>query len=180
MAAKRALRYLAGSIDVGITYGGPTATTVEELGPVWSDANWVTVGESRATSGYVLKMNGGPVVWGSKRQAVHALSTAEAEFYAMGGAVVETLAMRNFLFEIGLEQTGGTTVRCDNRAAIAAVYNGTSKMRHIELRHDFINYHLHKGHIDIQWVPGEEQQADIFTKALGIEPFMKMRRRMMG
>lgn len=57
-AVKTILRYLKGSIDRGITYGGEDKL----LGEGYSHSNWAGDKESRkSTSGFVFMLNGGPV-----------------------------------------------------------------------------------------------------------------------
>ena len=175
IAAKRVLRYLAGTVDVGITYGASDEHSDAELGPVYCDSDWAGCRLTyKSTSGYLLKMNGGPVVWGSRKQRTQATSSAEAEYYAMGLATQEVLAMRNFLSEIGLTQELPTSIRCDNQPAIHAAYHGPVRMRHIELRHHFLRTHLDVN-ITVDWVASEMQLADLLTKALGPGLFEKVR-----
>lgn len=76
-AIKTILRYLKGSIDRGIMYGGEDKLLVEG----YSDSDWAGDKESRkSTSGFVFMLNGGPVSWCSKRQSTVALSSTEAEY----------------------------------------------------------------------------------------------------
>jgi len=181
VAAKRVLRYLAGTIDDGITYGGEGHQEAE-LGPAFSDSDWAgDQVQRKSTSGYVVKMNGGPVIWGSRKQKTFATSSAEAEYYALGEVFKEVLFLRNFLSEIGLDQDGiPTEVRCDNKPAIDATYNGMSRMKHIALRHNFLKDHVDNGNIKLDWVSTVHQQADGLTKALGTIQFEHVRTMLMG
>lgn len=78
-AAKRVLRYLKGTIDVGINYN-------KSEGPVkgFVDADWGgCVIDRRSYSGYIYKLGGGPISWDSRKQKTIALSTTEAEYMAL-------------------------------------------------------------------------------------------------
>ena len=48
----------------------------------YSDADWAgDINDRKSMSGYVLQINGAPVMWRSKKQVCVALSTAEEEEY---------------------------------------------------------------------------------------------------
>ena len=53
------------------------------------------------------------------------------------------------------------------------VFHGRSK--HIHTRYHLIRECVEKGLIEVQHVPGQEQKADILTKALGRIKFKEMR-----
>lgn len=98
---KTILRYLKGSIDRGIMYGGEDKLLVEG----YSDSDWAADKESRkSTSGFVFMLNGGPVSWCSKRQSTVALSSTEAEYIALTLAAKEATCLRLLLTELGLLQ----------------------------------------------------------------------------
>lgn len=100
-AVKTILRYLKGSRQRGITYGGQKKLPVEG----YSDPDWAGDLESRkSTSCLIFMMNGGPVSWCSKRQPTVALSSAEAEYIALTLAAKEATWLRLLLTELGLLQ----------------------------------------------------------------------------
>ncbi|MDR3403138.1 MAG: Ty1/Copia family ribonuclease HI, partial [Chthoniobacter sp.] len=117
----------------------------------------------------------------SKKQSVVAQSSAEAEYIAAGEAVRETLWLRQLLGELGLAPKHGTLVYGDNKTANAMANNTiTARSKHIDIRHHFVRDHIQRGDIDLQWVSTSEQQADIFTKALGTNIFCSLRDLIMG
>ena len=98
-AIDQILRYLAGSQDRGITFGGK-----EKLKLVgYSDSDWAgDRADRKSTSGFVFTLNGGPVSYASKKQAVVALSSTEAEYVALSLAAREATWLRLLLTELGL------------------------------------------------------------------------------
>ena len=77
---KTILRYLKGSRECDITYGGEESLILEG----YSDSNWASNKDSRkSTSGFIFMLNGGPVSWCSKRQPTVALLSTEAEYIAL-------------------------------------------------------------------------------------------------
>ena len=87
-AAKRVLRYLKGTLDVGIVYR--KSDNFELVG--YSDADWAGCVDSRkSTSGYVFMLGGNVISWTSKKQPGVALSTTEAEYIALCLATQEAM-----------------------------------------------------------------------------------------
>lgn len=94
------LRYLAGTIDYGISYERskevPTSVVLEG----YCDSDWANDPESRKSSTGVFTLAGGAISWMSRRQSIVALSTAEAEYVAACEASMEAAAESNILQEI--------------------------------------------------------------------------------
>jgi len=96
-AAKRVLRYLKATKDMGIVYRRSPETggvSQEDHVTPWGycDTNYTEDSRDRkSTSGFAFMLAGGPVAWKSKKQASVALSTTEAEYYALGIACQEAV-----------------------------------------------------------------------------------------
>jgi len=65
----------------------------------------------------------------------------------------------------------------DNKAVISLSKNPTlhSRAKHIEIKHQFIRDHVQNDIVDLQFVPTDEQLADIFTKSLTEERLILLR-----
>ena len=97
-AAKRVLRYLKGTRDLGITY----CASNEQPVVGYSDSDWGTDPVDRkSTAGHVFMYAGGAIAWKSRKQTVVATSTAEAEYLAVSAATNEAKWLRSFFSEIG-------------------------------------------------------------------------------
>jgi transposase InsO family protein len=194
LAAKRVLRYLAGTKDVGLVFGalaggkaaasdtrGRSSTLVDVC--AYADADWANDKRDRKSiTGWVAKLNGDPISWSSKKQRVVALSTCEAELYAEGAAVQEVLWLRDLLSELGLHVQFGSLVYGDNQSAIAVSANGvkSDRTKHVDVKYHFITQTVEEGAIKLKWIPTAEQQADIFTKALAPLVFERLRQQLMS
>ena len=65
------------------------------------DADWAGCHLTReSTTGFVIQFLGATVPFGSRTQAVVALSSAESEFYAIGTRATEALHLKNFHGEV--------------------------------------------------------------------------------
>ena len=105
------LRYLKGTAHFGITYHGDQNvlkckgydTTNKVIGTVDSDLGGCHDSE-RSTTGLVLMLNGGPIVWRSSRQSTASTATAEAEVKAAGMIGQQLIDVVNLLGEFGFVQ----------------------------------------------------------------------------
>jgi hypothetical protein len=192
-AAKRVLRYLAGTKDLGLVFGSRNRRDANEASSVgqaeqqvdscaFADADWANTKKDRKSiTGWVAKLNGDTVSWASKRQRVVALSTCEAELYAEAAAIQEVLWLRGLLTELGLKPRTGSTVFGDNQSAIAVSKNGVKgeRTKHVDVKYHFVTETVESGAVRLVWVSTTQQQADIFTKALGAQVFHQLRRQLM-
>ncbi|XP_064464348.1 uncharacterized protein LOC135375604 [Ornithodoros turicata] len=89
--AKRILRYLKGTRDVGITYAA-----CQERISGYTDASFNENGTGRSRSAYVYTLSQGAVSWRSTRQQLVALSTCEAEYIALVEALKEGKWFKTF------------------------------------------------------------------------------------
>src|SRR5271169_1504954 len=165
LAANRVLRYLKGTLTLGIKYRKPP---VKLTG--LTDADWAgDVNTRRSTTGYVVMLNNGAIAWRSKRQVTVALSTTEAEYMALAEATKELKWMWQFLTELGQGPGEEATVLCtDNQGAIALTKNPIShaKSKHIDIHHHFVRDAVMDKIIWLQYIPTEDMTADSLTKAL--------------
>ena len=86
-AVKRILRYVKGTSNVALCYGGSNFTV---RGYVDSDYAG-DLDKSKSTSGYVFTLVGGAVSWVSKLQSIVATSTRKAEYVAATQASKEAI-----------------------------------------------------------------------------------------
>ncbi|KAK0603198.1 hypothetical protein LWI29_002398 [Acer saccharum] len=173
-AAKRALRYLKGTIDYGIFY---KKSGNKEL-VAFTDSDYAGDLEDRkSTSGYVFILSGGAVSWSSKKQPIVTLSTTEAEFVAAADCACQAVWMRRILEKLSHAQDGCTTVMCDNSSTIKLsknpVMHGRSK--HIDVWFHFLRDLTRDGVVELVHCGSQDQVADLMTKPLKLEAFLKLR-----
>jgi transposase InsO family protein len=169
---KRVLRYLAGSINHKLTFGGDGhGRSKGDHGLVFGycDADWATsIDDRRSITGWVFLAAGGAISWQSQRQKSVALSTVEAEYMAQCQAVKEAIWLRSLLGEVGLGCTTPMTIFTDSQGAMALAKNPEHHQRskHIDIRYHFIREQVAQGAIELVYIPTSEMTADQLTKPL--------------
>lgn len=175
LAAKRILRYLKGTTELGIFYrrgvDNPKLLAYTDSG--YAD----DLDDRKSTSGYVFKIGHGAVLWSSKKQPVVTLSTTEAEYIASAFCACQCIWLKRILGEIGVAETEATVIQCDNSSAIKLsenpVFHGKSK--HIDVRFHFLRNLVDAGTVSLSYCSSQEQIADLMAKPLKLEQFEKLR-----
>ena len=129
-AVKRILRYVKGTSNVALCYGGSNFTV---RGYVDSDYAG-DLDKSKSTSGYVFTLARGTVSWVSKLQSIVATSTTEAEYVAATQASKEAIWLQMLLKELEHKQEK-ITLFCDSQSALHLAKNPAfhSKTKHIRV-----------------------------------------------
>lgn len=120
-AAKRVVRYLKGTMDMGLTFGrGTNPRDPPPYGLVgYADSNFAGDSEDRkSVMGYCFFLNGALVSWSSKKQRTVSTSTTEAEYIAIGHAAREAVWIRRFINKMELETVDSLTLNGDNDMSI--------------------------------------------------------------
>ena len=148
-AAKGVLRYLRGTVRLGVVYGA-----TEPL-QGFVDADWAgDIDSRRSTTGFVFTFNGGPVSWASKRQSTVATSTAEAEYVAAAMATKEALWLRKLLSTLGVDG-GAVPMGEDNQSCLALVNNpeATGRTKHVAVAYHMVRDYQARGEVALYFLP---------------------------
>ena len=122
-------------------------------------------------------MAGAAVSWSLKKQPSIALSSTEGEYMAILHATKEAIWIQQFLRDIRFPLPDPSTILVDNQGAIALATNPTfhARTKHIGVRHHFIRDRVECRDIILNYVPTDDQVADILTKALAYDKFSRFR-----
>ena len=183
-AAKRVLRYIAGTLDRGLRYENKdwyAPGVADPLPPravvTYADSDWAgDVDTRKSMSGYLIFMAGGVISYRSKMQSIQALSSAEAEYVALSDAARDVIYVSNVLQELGLIEKGGALpLFSDSSAALAMTQNKgiNHRTKHIALRHHFIRDLVDKKVLTVHKIGTAANPADLLTKATDKTTFVR-------
>jgi hypothetical protein len=140
---------------------------------------------SKSRTGYVVTYANCPIIWASQLQSEIALSTTEAEYLALSTALRHTIPImrlvkelaRKFHLPLETKPTIYCTVFEDNAGAVelANVPKMRPRTRHINPKYHHFRKYVFEGKIKVLYIPTGEQQADIMTKNLPRDSFIKHR-----
>nr|GEY71424.1 ribonuclease H-like domain, reverse transcriptase, RNA-dependent DNA polymerase [Tanacetum cinerariifolium] len=173
-AIRQVLRYVKGTKDHGITYKHNGGNKIHG----YNDSSYgVNTQEGKGTTGIIFYYGESPISWSIQKQATVALSSCESEFVAATAAATQALWLKRLLSKLTHSQEEKVTIQVDNKSTIALtknpVFHGRSK--HIDMKYHFIRECVEREDIQVVFVSGEYQKADILIKALPKIKFLTMR-----
>jgi hypothetical protein len=168
------LRYLSGTIDMGLVYSGHSSDTSPHI---YTDSAYTDCPDTQKShSGFVAIVGGGAVSWSSRKQAVVTTSSTEAKYIAMGLAAKEAVWMRHLVRDLGFEMTGPMRIYADNQSSmlLATSEKLSARTKHLDVQYHFIRKLIQKGICQFHWVHTKSNMADVLTKPLGPTLFQTM------
>lgn len=168
------MRYLKGTIDMGLFYSSTTSDS-KDLLIGYADAGYKSdPHNAKSQTGFVFLYNKTAISWRSTKQTLTATSSNLAEIIALHEASRECIWLRKLISNIqgasGFPTLAALTPMYeDNAACIEQMKTGFikgDKTKHIDPKF-FFTSELQGVEIDIIKVASEDNIADIFTKSLG-------------
>ena len=147
---------------------------------------------ARSRTGYLISFAKCPIIWASKLQTEYAFSTTKSEYIALSTALREVIPLMSLLEEFKkygiLKDSYVPQVHCkafeDNSGAceLAKSPKIHPRTKHINVKyhhfHSFVSGRNPK--INVIQINTEDQQANIFTKPLAFDLFLKFVRLICG
>ena len=175
---KRILRYIKGTIDLGIHLMACSSLTLH----AFSDADWAgCLDDHRSTTDYCIFIGPNFVSWSCKKQPTMARSSAEVEYHALACTAAEITWLHSLLHELQVSTQDPCLLYCDNVSATCIAANPVFHVRtkHIEIDYHFIRDLITTGALKVQFVCIDNQTADIFKKGLASSRFSLLRNKLM-
>ena len=166
-------RYLVGTKDYRLTYDGQQGRGLV----AFTDSDWASdPNRRRSQTGFFLSLAGGLISWTSRAQKTIALSSTEAEYMALSDCSRQIVWMHTLMGELGY-QLPAIPVHGDNQGSIFIASNPVTEKRskHIDIRFHYIREVVDRGLVELYFINGEENPADLLTKNLGRVKFQKFR-----
>ncbi|MFS7923079.1 putative RNA-directed DNA polymerase [Helianthus anomalus] len=188
-AVKRILRYLKGTLDLGLLFRQSSGTNLHAfsdshwhdtlVSPVqaYFDSDWAGCPvDRRSTGGYAIYLGSNLVSWSARKQKTVSRSSTESEYKAIADTVAELIWLKSLLQELGLG-VPKPTLWCDNLGATYLSANPVfhARTKHIEVDFHFVREQVAQGNLNVQFVSTDDQIADVFTKPLSSQRFQFLR-----
>jgi hypothetical protein len=191
-AIKHITKYLCNMSHEGITLCPKTDKSFDIFADADFVRNWhrMTASDDPSTtksrSGYVILYAGCPIAWCSKLQTIIALSSCKAKYAALSESLQDAIPLMNLINEFKDHRFSVMSSQTkvyykafeDNSGALklACLLKMRPQTKHINIKYHHFREHVHLGLIELLPISTSEQLADIFTKPLTQNTFLKLRR----
>ncbi|KAL0537452.1 hypothetical protein IC582_026430 [Cucumis melo] len=173
LAAKRILRYIKGTSDLGMLY--QRRRKLNLVG--FSDSDYAgDLNDRKSISGYVFMLGSEAISWSSKKQPIVTLSTTEAELVVATSCACQAIWLRNILENLNYKQEEASIIHYDNTSTIKLSRNPVlhERSKHIDIRYHYLRDFINDGIINLSYCKSEDQVTDILTKPLKLATFLKL------
>ena len=132
----------------------------------YTDASFAVNDLKQSVSGWVIYLNGSPILFGSCRQTVVVDSSCSAEYVAASMCVKKMMELENMLAFLGIHCERPYKLYTDSTACQHIAENPTrmGKVRHLAIRTHLVRCHISLGDVEMEWCTTESMVADVMTK----------------
>ena len=132
---------------------------------VYIDSDWAGSTDRKSTSGGIICIEGAAIKHWSRTQKARALSSGEAEYYAVVTGSAEGLGAQSLATDLGWEFQCRIIVKKDSSVAKSvAGRRGLRRLRHAELKYLWVQEAVAKGRIAMKKISVLYNPADVLTK----------------
>ena len=194
-AVIRIARYLKSRQKEGLILDPHTSKSIEVYADADFSGNWnkLTASEDPSTSksrtGFIITFANCPITWSSKLQTQVALSSTEAEYVALSQSLREAIPIMQLLEELKNRKihiySTEPKVYCkafeDNSGAleISRLPKIRPRTKHINLKYHHFREFVRLGKIHVYPISTKDQIADLLTKPLAQNDFLKLRKKIL-
>jgi hypothetical protein len=133
---------------------------------IYTDASF-GVGETmQSVTGYIVYLNGTPLLWGSLKQTIVVDSSCSAEYVAASVSCKQTIHAENMIGFLGFSCPKPYIMYTDSTACLAIATNTLKlgNVRHLAIRYNLVRCYVSIGEIQMRYCITEEMVADMMTK----------------
>uniref|UniRef100_A0A453GS05 Reverse transcriptase Ty1/copia-type domain-containing protein n=1 Tax=Aegilops tauschii subsp. strangulata TaxID=200361 RepID=A0A453GS05_AEGTS len=174
-AVENILRYIKGTTNFGCVYlREKKKEMVELLG--YSDSDMAgDVDDRKSTSGMAYFLGGSIMSWLSQKQKVVALSSHEVEYVAAATAVCQGVCLGRLVGDLTGKEPERVMLNVDDKSTISLWKNPVhhGRCKDIDTRYRYLRECVEESKVDVNYVCTDDQLADILTRSLGRQKFVK-------
>jgi hypothetical protein len=132
----------------------------------YTDASFAVGETKQSISGFVILINGVPILWGSLKQTVVVDSTCSAEYVAASICCKQILQAENMVQFLDFTCPRPYRMYTDSQAVLKIATNASKlgMVRHLEIRYHLVRCIVLSGNIALYYCITEDMLADLFTK----------------
>jgi hypothetical protein len=133
---------------------------------VYGDASFAIGETKQSVSGFVVYLNGTPLLWGSLKQTIVVDSSCSAEYVAASIACKQLLHAENIVGFLGFSCPKPYRQYTDSMACYHIATNPAKlgNVRHLHIRYHLVRCYVTLGDIEMVFCITEHMVADLFTK----------------
>jgi hypothetical protein len=133
---------------------------------IYADASFAVGILKQSVSGYIIYLNGTPLLWGSLKQTIVVDSSCSAEYVAASVACKQVIHAENIVSFLGFSCAKPYTMYTDSTACLGIASNAErlGNVRHLSIRYNLVRCYVTIGEIKMIFCVTEEMVADLLTK----------------
>jgi hypothetical protein len=132
----------------------------------FGDASFAVGTLNQSVTGYVIFLNGVPLLWGSLKQTIVVDSSCSAEFVAASVACKQLIHTENMLGFLGFTYPKPYRMYTDSMACLHIATNPArlGNVRHLQIRYHLVRCYVTLGDVQMLYSITEDMIADLLTK----------------
>ena len=132
----------------------------------YSDASFAVGETKQSITGFIILINGTPILWGSLKQTVVVDSTCSAEYVAASVCCKQIMQAENMVQFLDFTCPKPYRMYTDSQACLKIATNASKlgMVRHLEIRYHLVRCVVLSGDIVLEYCITEDMLADLFTK----------------
>jgi hypothetical protein len=133
---------------------------------IYTDASFGVGVTMQSVSGFIVYLNGTPLLWGSLKQTIVVDSSCSAEYVAASVSCKQAIHAENMIGFLGFSCSKPYVMYTDSTACLAIATNAfkLGNVRHLAIRYNLVRCYISIGDIHMLYCITEEMVADLMTK----------------
>jgi hypothetical protein len=133
---------------------------------VYADASFAVGTTMQSVSGFVVYLNGTPLMWDSLKQTIVVDSSCSAEYVAASVACKQIIHSENLVGFLGFSCPKPYVLYTDSTACLSIASNSLrlGNVRHLAIQYNLVRCYVTIGEIVMRYCVTEEMVADLLTK----------------
>ena len=133
---------------------------------IYTDASFGVGETTQSVSGYIVYLNGTPLLWGSLKQTIVVDSSCSAEYVAASVSCKQAIHAENMIGFLGFSCQKPYRMYTDSTACLAIATNTLKlgNVRHLAIRYNLVRCYVSIGDVEMVYCITEEMVADMMTK----------------